>query len=1298
MKAARFLIISFSFCFLQACSEAIPESTDLSSSFDGGLVATVSGLPSGTSGSVMLSAIVSGLDVVEYAYKVGSSGTTDCSLATGYSSMSAGSGIPIAVPITDFIGSFADGSMKLCVVGGDGTDWQDISVATVYTWSKDTQLPSLTISSAQSSPTNASPIPVTFTFDEAVTGFSLADVTISNASITNFVAVDGLTFTADLIPTVDGTVSVSVAASLAQDAAGNSNTASNSLSWSYDGTAPQLLMVSIPSADGVYTAGTVFPIRLTYDEAVLISGAIPYVQVEAGATDRTAQYLSGSGTSTITFSYTVTASDVNNDLDLVAGSQLFTNGAVVADALGNVVSTALPIGAATTGSISNTQNIKVVGTPALLTLSDGPLYDYGAVPNGGSLDYTLTVTNTGGYPASSFSEVGLAAPFAFKGGSYPGGSGTCGATLAAGASCTLEISFSPMSVAVYTDTVNLQYDDGLTTTSVTRDLTGTGVPPALLSISDGPSYNFGQLGVGDVQSYAFTLTNSGAVTATGITGAGLAAQFSYLGGAFPGGGTCTSNLAAGSSCTFVVAFTPDAIGSFSDSVLIDYNDGVMGGVTVSRNVLGDGIFEVVPVYGLNNGDVNTNWNDYIKFDNDAGGTSPYDQDVEVCDGTETGYYGELGGCIHSGEKRKVVYYGQGTCANITAVDYLGVFDWICRVESGDATLHIKGFAAGKGLRDLIDGAGFWKSNYVEIYDGAALIGSTAYTSWWTNPLQDLAIGGFDNSAVTTVVSLNTASTIYYINADRPTFGYQMGADKISIVTLGTSVFKKYALSPTNNCGTTTGTVASANFISMLCGGSRKFVWVEADIDAFTDATNMAYNGLYAFNFKSSRIHHTSVLKTHANNMYYGVSVNGPLSSSNLISNLTVNSSASGLELKDSQKSTYAHISIANIGIGSSAVAKGLSLTSFATHNRFYDLRIANMDNSHSSTVGLSVGSSNNIFQRLNINNVRGKGLAVYMTAAASNNVFTQVITSQTSDAGFGLYGASNNVFGFTTHLNNDFNGIYFDSALSVNNNLFLSTVVASVGNKGIEAAGSGSSNLFVDTYLANNGSFGASITQSGFANSAGYLIAGNNGGSDCAAGGSNLCVGPVIYSSGGNLASSFSGAVSSDDVANPADFSGAISTAPAAAEGWTNFDNWARALTQNGFSFPSPSMRGFSTTNFLIWDSRPLSGDNLYDRSYSGTSVNGTLNIDGSPCVANTVASTDYLTSALGTFLRTAIEIAHDQVGNNNGLCEANEDCIFAPHIGAYQGDGGLLSGYCTIGDGAGSGLDGIKIYRHVNL
>ena len=109
--------------------------------------------------------------------------------------------------------------------------------------------PTVTISSSAASPTSTSPIPITITFSESVTGFVAADITITNGTLGTLNG-SGTTYTASVTPTVNGMVTVDIPATVAQDAAGNGNTAAASFTISYFNTLPVELLSYTAIFDG----------------------------------------------------------------------------------------------------------------------------------------------------------------------------------------------------------------------------------------------------------------------------------------------------------------------------------------------------------------------------------------------------------------------------------------------------------------------------------------------------------------------------------------------------------------------------------------------------------------------------------------------------------------------------------------------------------------------------------------------------------------------------------------------------------------------------------------------------------------------------------------------------------------------------------------------------------------------------------------------------------------------------------------------------------------------------------------
>jgi hypothetical protein len=84
---------------------------------------------------------------------------------------------------------------------------------------------------------------------------------------------------------------------------------------------------------------------------------------------------------------------------------------------------------------------------------------------------------------------------------------------------------------------------------------------------------------------------------------------------------------------------------------------------------------------------------------------------------------------------------------------------------------------------------------------------------------------------------------------------------------------------------------------------------------------------------------------------------------------------------------------------------------------------------------------------------------------------------------------------------------------------------------------------------------------------------------------------------------------------------------------------------------------------------------------------------NGQACPAALNGATEYLTYALTReFLIAAIEIAEDRVGNDNGICESGESCIYARSIGVDQGSG---SANQTCSYSGSANLAGITIYGY---
>lgn len=92
--------------------------------------------------------------------------------------------------------------------------------------------PNVNLSSLESG--NASAFPIHIIFSEVVTGFTADDIRIRNANISELASTDSITFTAQLVPELEGEITIAVPSAAAQDQAGNDNEASESLNLWYE--------------------------------------------------------------------------------------------------------------------------------------------------------------------------------------------------------------------------------------------------------------------------------------------------------------------------------------------------------------------------------------------------------------------------------------------------------------------------------------------------------------------------------------------------------------------------------------------------------------------------------------------------------------------------------------------------------------------------------------------------------------------------------------------------------------------------------------------------------------------------------------------------------------------------------------------------------------------------------------------------------------------------------------------------------------------------------------------------------
>jgi hypothetical protein len=177
--------------------------------------------------------------------------------------------------------------------------------------------------------------------------------------------------------------------------------------------------------------------------------------------------------------------------------------------------------------------------------------DFGAQGTGSTSAARAVAISNNGSAAISLSGISTTGDFAQT--------NTCGSSLAGGASCTVNVTFSPTAAGNRSGTLTVANS----ASPATASLSGVGVAPGPILNANPGALAFGSATVGSTTAAkSVTVTNSGtsAATVSGVTVSGDYAQTNNCG-----------SLAVGASCTVNVTFRPTTSGARSGTVTITSN-------------------------------------------------------------------------------------------------------------------------------------------------------------------------------------------------------------------------------------------------------------------------------------------------------------------------------------------------------------------------------------------------------------------------------------------------------------------------------------------------------------------------------------------------------------------------------------------------------------------------------------------------------------------------------------------------------------------------------------------------------
>ncbi len=630
----------------------------------------------------------------------------------------------------------------------------------------------------------------------------------------------------------------------------------------------------------------------------------------------------------------------------------------------------------------------------------------------------------------------------------------------------------------------------------------------------------------------------------------------------------------------------------------------------------------------------SNWNDYVLAD----GTNFFNASDTPCAGTEMGSYRK---CIHGGEKRFVEVKNRSSCGNIQARDNLGAFVWTCDASSGTVRMITGGLRDEKHLSDLIDwtASGFRPMQVTVTFTNNGKSTTTAASTWWNNPV-------VANPAAGPLVG---AGTVYIFTAN-PAGSFDINANNIAFVGRPGVLI--------------TGSAAPGELL--VRGLTQYFLWIEGDFD-IADDSGINYNNVYFSVLRNVRIQQSGA------GLLNAIVLNGG-SSNNFLS---------------------------HIKVSGEAILRGLENGVGNRYNTYYRINIMGSNYGFYFGDAASAQCNNNVL--LNYLVLGNPSVsAVHWDSDGNVSLNGGTLWSNGTYAGY--------VIGFGSPLHNLVSNFYAINHLR--SGITLSTTGG--GNSGPSHR-----NQIADVALLHHQSpLGFGFANMDPASSDNYitgdLVVGTNV-NDCeGVAGNGILTGCLLdlasdfnYVPGQSALSSFIERINTEDTSNTSDTNGTITALPADR---IHFDHWLRVIGRDGGAVDALANIGpCNAPPCRIWDFRlratdtvlrnrwamPTGNDVFYHLWNETTQLNCEA-IPGAVWQDQVCSNPGYFTPATctasggtwstglcsTTFLRRAYERINDGIGNENGLCESNETCIFTPNIGPYQGHGNLI--------GAGTFVDGI--------
>lgn len=650
---------------------------------------------------------------------------------------------------------------------------------------------------------------------------------------------------------------------------------------------------------------------------------------------------------------------------------------------------------------------------------------------------------------------------------------------------------------------------------------------------------------------------------------------------------------------------------------------------------------------------------WLKFISGSSGTNFYDRDDVACAGTETG---SINACIHGGDKLKVVVTGYSSCDNLSMQDSLGVFIWSCLAGTGQVIFYSTGFNENKGMSDLIDFTGSdWLAMKVSFYESTVLKKQSASAKWWSNIANPIVILP-DSSASMQTISGFSVGTILVLNSNHSSHGYAIDQDSVAIVIKPGSTLSLNA-AVAQNCQWQIGEIGTPNAKTLFCIGNQKYLWIEG---AINDPGHVSDPFIDFVDIKFSQLNKITVTQGADGNVLYSSNSNN-----NRFFNLKIQNSNGGWAGLDLYNSSY---------------------------NYFYDIIMANSTAANYPFLVFNGGSDYNVFSKGTFSQSDDDTIVIY----GDNNIVSDIVSTAASRVDVG--GNKNTATHISTYAMDEA-GVAIEPAFAgtasfntVNQTLevenafgfwMLNSTNSLVSQTAVFTTFPHSPGYYLDTTSDNKFTYNLLMSSSVHANNCSVSGGSNQGLVDGTCANQGLSDAVKTNYDQMVVVSPMKAAIGVNDTLNASDDGSGTAVANTITD-FLNFENRFRAWAKTG-----DVGRCAGTDTCIIVDLRLKATDTTF-RNTSGNGLNqNAAFVAGATCPA-AVHGNQSLTDQSDTprtFLVNALEIIQDGLGNDNGLCESGEECIYSPNFGAYQGHGDYkAAGTCLFQNGT---ISNVKMYAY---